>query len=110
MSKQPVHILLDAPIYLEAKSQQLNLSQICNELLTEYLQVKEPNTNISHIEAQLAKKKEEMEELQQQMNRLSVSLVHAREQWVKQEKDNLSQAKAMIEAARASRIVEEVFR
>lgn len=107
MVKQQVHIFLDSTTYLEAKSQEVNISQVCNQLLTQYLQVKEVDTDIARIETALKVNKAEIEQLQRQGANLSVSLVHAREQSVKTMKEDDERSFIMLKAARASGILEK---
>jgi len=84
MNKQPVHIFLDANTYLVAKSQGVNISKLCNDLLSEYLHARQSNDEVLVLEEELLRKRSQVDVLSSEIGRLSVSLVHAREQQVKQ--------------------------
>lgn len=109
MSKQQVHIFLDTPTYLEAKAQKVNISKICNQLLTHYLDVKQDDEDTKHLELAINQRKQEMLVLQEELSQLSVRLVHARETQAREEAEHDARADAMVTAARNSGILEKVI-
>lgn len=110
MSKQQVHIFLDSTTFIAAKSQGINVSKVCNELLSEYLQVNDNSPDELALQHDIQIRKDQITKLQDELARLSVLFVHAKETREQQEKKDTIQDKAMLEAVRASRIVEQVFR
>lgn len=102
MSKQQTHILLDAPIYLEAKAQGINVSKICNSFLSEYLTIRTQNDDMIFLENEISRRKDEIATLQEQIGTLSIRLVHARENFAQQEKQRTESSEAMYDTIRNS--------
>lgn len=110
MTKQRVTLTLDSDTYVLLKSAGVNISELATKLFNSYLATGDSHQDEAKILEQLQEAKERLEQSRDEVQLLSVTLVHLRETKEKENREYLNLANEEIQAQKAAGILMEVGR
>lgn len=100
MKKTHINITIDSEIYAFAKVKEINVSRVVNELLKDYLNVKETSTPEQELEKEIDNLHILIENSQKKMSIVSAQLISARQKRLKDEEEQEERDQAVYQAVK----------